>query len=464
MYEDGSEAPVGGTGPGGYNYTGPRGRIGPANAAAAGITPIEAASNARRNPTSSRRSAPKTSPSASRSRPTTTHSSRPRRSLATARDNLMANSNPFDKSSGTEPWGGTSNSAIAREVTRAEEQKPREEKEYPEFHPHLDVNAQLVCYSAEQIDGTEVTPERPVTPPESTVNNHVNEAQTPSGHTNSHANGGDPVAGGSVNGDTNASTTGTPITNRRASGRVKKPVDSAIPTRALLTRSTSALRIIPLEINHAKDKLKLMRPSFKEVDPFEQFENKESGQQEFVDRAMAHAGYQESELYERPETLYRHNADSFEVDIDKCEYDMDQQDVTWLDKINESRAASGSNKISKWVFETTITKLEKEYHLLERRIPKPNPRPPQTHRPRSSSAAAVNGEPQAGEEQDSKCNLCDDGDCENTNAIVFCDGCDLAVHQDCYGVPFIPEGQWLCRKCLNAGSGVPVSFASTSRL
>ncbi|KAG7107359.1 NuA3 HAT complex component NTO1 like protein [Verticillium longisporum] len=141
--------------------------------------------------------------------------------------------------------------------------------------------------------------------------------------------------------------------------------------------------------------------------------------------------------------------------VGRVEYDMDEQDDMWLEAYNIERKSHELEPITREVFEIALTKIEKEWHALEKRIPKPNPKPPQTHRPRSSSAAAVNGEPQVGEEQDSKCAICDDGDCENTNAIVFCDGCDLAVHQECYGVPFIPEGQWLCRKCQLIGRGIP---------
>ena len=31
--------------------------------------------------------------------------------------------------------------------------------------------------------------------------------------------------------------------------------------------------------------------------------------------------------------------------------------------------------------------------------------------------------------------------------IVFCDGCDLSTHKQCYGLPAVPEGDWFCPTC-----------------
>ncbi|KAF8315357.1 hypothetical protein DL93DRAFT_2057209, partial [Clavulina sp. PMI_390] len=116
----------------------------------------------------------------------------------------------------------------------------------------------------------------------------------------------------------------------------------------------------------------------------------------------------------------------------QVEYDMDEQDQEWLDVINAERRKEQLDQVSYETFEIIMDRLEKEWFELAstnsymKRVPKQDSALPS---------------------EDSTCAVCDDGEGENSNAIVFCDGCNLAVHQDCYGVPYIPEGQWLCRKC-----------------
>nr|ODN90482.1 hypothetical protein L203_01591 [Cryptococcus depauperatus CBS 7841] len=125
-------------------------------------------------------------------------------------------------------------------------------------------------------------------------------------------------------------------------------------------------------------------------------------------------GYNDFSDFEKPEHYIRY-IEPIESELSvQVEYDMDEQDQAWLDIYNAERTKEQCGPISYEAFE------------ISKRIPQP-----QQHLPA----------------EDSKCAICDDGEGENSNAIVFCDGCNLAVHQDCYGVPYIPEGQWLCRKC-----------------
>ena len=45
------------------------------------------------------------------------------------------------------------------------------------------------------------------------------------------------------------------------------------------------------------------------------------------------------------------------------------------------------------------------------------------------------------------CDVCRSPDSEISNEMVFCDGCNLCVHQACYGIEKIPKGSWLCAPC-----------------
>lgn len=433
---DGTEIPVGGTGPGGYNYVGPRGRIGRENAAN-GIQPV-VYERPRREPR--------------RERP-----ARQRFSSAAAATAAAVQGDGF---------------------------KPREERSWEEFHQELDIEAKFPIFCADEVDG--IT--RPASSPrsnESGINGsstledvnmpQITEPQlmvlkeSQGNLDNGPTSQGDDTPSRAQLLDVNGNTS-----LKRRPGRPPRRPGSML--KGIGTPDVP--KIVPLPGPNPREKLTLPKPSFRLLDPFISYELKAAGQLNYVDRTMANVGYQESDIYIRPEkTLIRVTEGNIEEDLDivprlkndgegnaaiggggvgRVEYDMDEQDEKWLEAYNTQRKVEQIEPIRPAVFEITMTKIEKEWHALEKRIPKPNPKPPQTHRPRSSSAAAVNGETAgAGEEQDSKCAICDDGDCENTNAIVFCDGCDLAVHQECYGVPYIPEGQWLCRKCQLIGRGTP---------
>lgn len=368
----------------------------------------------------------------------------------------------------------SSAAAAAAAVVQGDGYKPREERGWEEFHQDLDIEAKFAVYSAEEVDGTTTV----TTPAQSDAAhqpglNGVSLTSESTKDVNGKAANAFPAAtDAAVPRESVESPLSTP--QKRRPGRPPRRQDSMLNGIG----TPDVPKTVPLPGPNPKERLTLPKPSCRLVDPFVAYETKTTGQQNYVDRTMANVGYQESDLFIRSEKrLIRVAEGSVEEDLDvgpglksdgdgnapiggigvgRVEYDMDEQDDKWLQAYNQQRKEEQVEAIKPAIFEITMTKIEKEWHALEKRIPKPNPKPPQTHRPRSSSAAAVNGEPTgAGEEQDTKCAICDDGDCENTNAIVFCDGCDLAVHQECYGVPFIPEGQWLCRKCQLIGRGTP---------
>nr|XP_055120307.1 bromodomain and PHD finger-containing protein 3 isoform X4 [Symphalangus syndactylus] len=118
-------------------------------------------------------------------------------------------------------------------------------------------------------------------------------------------------------------------------------------------------------------------------------------------------------------------------DLDaEVEYDMDEEDLAWLDMVNEKRRVDGHSLVSADTFELLLDRLEKESYLESR----------------------SSGAQQSLIDEDAFCCVCLDDECHNSNVILFCDICNLAVHQECYGVPYIPEGQWLCRCCLQSPS------------
>ncbi|CAN8002041.1 unnamed protein product, partial [Ixodes hexagonus] len=143
------------------------------------------------------------------------------------------------------------------------------------------------------------------------------------------------------------------------------------------------------------------------------------------------ADYNPADAPQRPASYYRFIERSAEELDEAVEYDMDEEDCAWLQLMNSRRRMEGLGEVSCDTFELLMDRLEKESYF------------------QSQSSGRDLGPPI---DEDAVCAICSDGECQNSNAILFCDMCNLAVHQECYGVPYIPEGQWLCRRCLQSPS------------
>ena len=139
----------------------------------------------------------------------------------------------------------------------------------------------------------------------------------------------------------------------------------------------------------------------------------------------------------RESSYYRFVEQSTEDLDENIEYDMDEEDYQWLSLVNDDRKNQGLTAVPQAVFEILLDRLEKEC-IFENQM--------------FSEGVDSSNKNMYNIDENAVCVICNDGECHNTNAILFCDMCNLAVHQECYGVPYIPEGQWLCRRCIESPS------------
>ena len=118
------------------------------------------------------------------------------------------------------------------------------------------------------------------------------------------------------------------------------------------------------------------------------------------------------------------------------------QDYLWLEILNGHRQTQLLEPIKLETFELAMDRFEKAAFFYSR-----------MHAEKADRSI----------DEDAICSICLDGECQNSNAILFCDLCNLAVHQECYGVPYVPDGQWLCRRCLHSPSRVVECFLCPNR-
>ncbi|CAL8283118.1 unnamed protein product [Lota lota] len=112
-----------------------------------------------------------------------------------------------------------------------------------------------------------------------------------------------------------------------------------------------------------------------------------------------------------------------------CRYDLNEDDQAWLLAVNQELREMGMPLLDEITMETVMEEFERHCH--------------------DNMSHAMQTEEGLGIEYDDDvvCEVCHSPDGEDNNEMVFCDKCNICVHQACYGIQKVPEGSWLCRTC-----------------
>ncbi|KAL0969513.1 hypothetical protein UPYG_G00228260 [Umbra pygmaea] len=112
-----------------------------------------------------------------------------------------------------------------------------------------------------------------------------------------------------------------------------------------------------------------------------------------------------------------------------CRYDLNETDVAWLELVNNQFILMGMAPLNETTMEIVMEEFERRCY--------------------DGMSHAMATEEGLGIEYDEDvvCDVCRSPDSEENNEMVFCDKCNICVHQACYGIQTVPEGSWLCRTC-----------------
>ncbi|XP_027883545.1 protein Jade-3 [Xiphophorus couchianus] len=113
-----------------------------------------------------------------------------------------------------------------------------------------------------------------------------------------------------------------------------------------------------------------------------------------------------------------------------CRYDLDDMDLYWLHGLNSELSHMGEVPIDELMMERVMEALERQCHDNMR------------HAIETVEGLGIEYD------EDVICDVCRSPDSEEGNDMVFCDKCNICVHQACYGIVKVPVGNWLCRTCV----------------